>query len=102
MDDLQTLGGNIELIGFKEIDPASMIVFKKILGNHARKFKERCAEFQKLSLRVKTVHETPTNVKYELQGTVINAGKMYSSKVTDRNLFFVLAKVLKKIENELR
>ena len=102
MDDLQQLGGNIELIGFKEIDPASMIVFKKILGNYARKFKERCAEFQKLSLRVKTVHETPTSVKYELQGTVLDGGKTYSSKVTERNLFFVLDKVLKKIESELR
>jgi hypothetical protein len=99
--DTQLLGGNIELIGFREIDPSSLIVFKKILGNYARKFRDRCDGFEKLSLRVKTVHATENSVKYELRTTLVNDGRVYASALTDRNLFFVLDKGLKKIENEI-
>jgi len=32
MDDIEELGGNIELAGFKDVDSASMAVLKKIIG----------------------------------------------------------------------
>ena len=46
MSDALQLGGNIELSGFREIDPASMVIIKKIVGNYARKFSDHFDGFE--------------------------------------------------------
>ncbi|MBN2111644.1 hypothetical protein JW707_00955 [Candidatus Woesearchaeota archaeon] len=101
MSDALVLGGNIELSGFKEIDPGSMVILKKIVGNYARRFSGRCSDFEKLSLRMKNIHETEGSKKFEVHGMVIDKGKTYTSELTDRNIFVVVDSVLKKIENEI-
>ena len=96
-----SLGGNIELSGFNVVDGAGMIVVKKIVGNYARRFSEITKQFELLSLTLKTVHEREKSEKYELHAKVMDTGKSYTAEVTDRNLFFAIDNVLKKVEQEI-
>lgn len=102
MSDALVLGGNIEMAGFRELDSGSMVVLKKIVGNYARRFSDKCSNFEKLSLKMKNVHETEASKKFEVHGMVIDKGKTYTSELTDRNIFIVVDSVLKKIENEIK
>lgn len=102
MDDLQQLGGNIELSGFREMDGASMIILKKIIGNYAKRFGDLCKDFQKLSVHMKSIHQTEGSEKYEIHVNCVDGGQKYSSEDTDRNLFIVVDNVLKKVENEIQ
>jgi len=100
-DDTETLGGNIQISGFKELEPAQMIVLKKIVGTYARKFSNKCNKFELLKLSMKKVHSREHSEKYELHVMVVDDGKQYTSTVTERNLFFALDAALKKVENEI-
>ena len=93
------LGGNIELSGFKELDGASMIILKKIIGNQAKRFAE-LGGFEKLLLKMKMVHKTEKSEKYEIHGTLKSAGQHLHADAIDRNLFFAVDKVLKRLESE--
>jgi len=102
MEDTVSLGGNIELSGFREIDSGSMIILKKIVGNYSKKFSGMSPNLELLSLHMKNVHLTSGSEKYELHGKVISNGAIHTSATTDRNLFFALDKVLKNIEKNIR
>ncbi len=95
------LGGNIQLSGFREIDGSSMIVLKKIIGNHARRISELAKKLETLHVTLKPIHEREKSEKYEVHGRVLDSGKMYTSEVVDRNLFVAVDSVLKKIVNEM-
>lgn len=99
-DDLIKLGGNIELSGFKEFDGATMIVLKKIIGNYARKMSDSTKDFKKLSLNIKVIHEREKSEKYELHAKC-ESDKVYPANVVDRNLFFAIDNVLKKVVAEM-
>lgn len=101
MSDGIQLGGNIDLSGFREVDPASMVIVKKIVGNYARRFSEHCSSFERLALTMKIVHETEASKKFEMHGMVMDNGKAYTSELTDRNIFVVIDSVLKKIESAI-
>ena len=100
MDESQHLGGNIELSGFREIENGTSVVVKKILGNHVRRFMEICPHFEKLSITLKTIHGNDPTKKVELHAKLFCKSKMFSSEITDNNLFVTLDKLLKKLENE--
>ncbi len=100
-EETVTLGGNIELAGFKDIDGGSAVVLKKIIGNYARRFSEICNKFELLKLQMKKVHEREKSEIYEIHGFVLDNGKHYSSHISDPNLFFAVDKVLKKLEAEI-
>ncbi len=102
ISDKQELGGNIELSGFKDIDPASMIVVKKLVGNYVRNITDKNKNFEKISLNVKSVHKTKKSEKYEVHCNLTMDGKNYNSEVTDRNLFVALDSVLRKVEKEIK
>ena len=102
MDETMSLGGNIELSGFHEIDGSTMIVVKKIVGNYTKKLSERVKNFEKLKLTMKPVHEREKSEVYELHANLFCGGKPYTASMADRNLFFALDKVLKKIEGEIQ
>ncbi len=91
------LGGNIELVGFKELEPAKLIVVKKIVGNYARRMSDSSKGFEKLTVTMKTVH----NSKYELHAKLMDNGNPIVSEVVDFNIFFALDKVLAKIMGSL-
>lgn len=94
------LGGNIELVGFKELDGGSMVIVKKMVGNHVRKMSDTANNFESLTLTLKPVHGT--NNKFEVHAKVMDNGKPVISEVTDYNLFFTLDKALTKIGNGLK
>lgn len=100
-EDTVELGGNISLSGFKDLEPGSMIIIKKIVGNCAKKFSEKSPDFEKLALTMKKVHEKEKSEKYEMHAKLILKGKPVVAEDTDRNLFVVIDKVLKKIEEQV-
>ena len=94
------LGGNIELLGFDEIEISELIVLKKIIGNYARKFSDALGDdYKKLSLHLKKVHGKKSH-KYEIKAT-LEGKKVYKSEITENNLFVCIADVLKKIEAQV-
>jgi len=101
MDDIMQLGGNIDLSGFREIDSASMIVLKKIVGNYAKRMSELSKNFEKLSLTMKPVHQTEKSELYEIHAKLMDNGKLFVSEVTERNLFVAVDNALKKVINEI-
>lgn len=94
------LGGNIELVGFSELDGGSMVIIKKMVGNHVRKMSDMMENFEKLTLTLKTVHGD--NGKFEIQAKMIDSGRPVNTEVTDFNLFFTLNKALTKLQNNIR
>jgi hypothetical protein len=92
------LGGNIELVGFKELDGGSMVIVRKMVGNHVRKMSGLAENFEKLTVTMKPVHGS----KYEVHAKLIDNGKPVTSEVTDFNIFFTLDKALTKVGNSLR
>jgi len=97
MDDLIQMNNNISLAGFKELEPAKMIVVKKVMGNYIRKFQEKTGRFESLHLHLKPVHAS----KYNLQAKAVVNGQSFNSEMTDFNLFLVLDKCLAKILEEV-
>lgn len=93
------LGGNIELVGFKELDGGSMVILKKIIGNHARKMSETAVNFEKLTVNLKKVGSGGN--KFEVQAKMMDNGRPVTSEVTDFNLFFTLDKALSQIMSQI-
>ena len=91
--DALQLGGNIELSGFGSIDRGMMIILKKIIGNHARKLSDMSSNFEKLSIRMKTIHDN----KFELHAKLVDNGKVNTSSAIERNLFAAVDSSLKKL-----
>ena len=100
MDDNILLGGNIELQGFKDLDGGSMVIVKKMVGNHVRKISDQCDNFEKLTVNMKRVG--PGNNKFEIAAKLMDNGRPYNSEVTDFNLFVTLNKTLEKMQNVVR
>ena len=98
--DIIQLGGNIELLGFREVERINNVVINKIIGNYARKFSEVGKNFEKLHIQLKKVHDNE-NPKMQLNAKVMDNGKVFASEVTDRNLYFALDAVLKNIKAEM-
>ena len=95
------LGGNIKLSGFNELEPAMLVVVKKMVGNYCKKMTDHATNFKELNLNLKQVHKTEKNSKYEVHAK-LDADKMYTSEVIDFNLFFAIDKVLSKIMHEIK
>lgn len=93
------LGGNIELIGFKDMDGGSMIILKKMVGNHVRKLSEMSEKFEKLTVSMKKIGSG--NNKFEINVKLLDNGKPYTSEVTDFNLFVTMNKALEKVQNSM-
>ncbi|MEK6936692.1 MAG: hypothetical protein AABW58_01320 [Nanoarchaeota archaeon] len=91
------LGGNIKLIGFNELDAASLIVVKKITGNYARKISEKTnSSVNELSLELKSSDaQKGINSNLKIKDKEINA------EVSDVNLFYALDKALSKLLKEV-
>jgi ribosome-associated translation inhibitor RaiA len=93
------LGGNIELVGFKELDGGSMVILKKMIGNHVRKMSETAEKFEKLTVSMKKVGAG--NNKFEVSAKMLDNGRPVNSEITDFNLFFTVDKALANIQKQL-
>lgn len=94
-EDLQ-LGGNITLIGFKELEGGELIVVKKIVGSYARKMADTSIQFENLAVTLKTVHHTPQSEKYEVHARLLDNGHLYTGEAIERNLFVALDTALRR------
>ncbi len=93
--ETQLLGGNIELTGFRELDGGSMIVLKKIIGNYARRFSDSYGS-EKMELSIAKNADT-----FSLTGSVLCKGQKITAVHADKNVFFLVDAVLKRIEQEI-
>lgn len=100
MEDNLKLGGNIELSGFRDIDPANMVVVKKIVGNYAKRIKELLPNSDILSITTKPVHSEESDM-FEVHAKLIDSGRPISASVTERNLFVAIDNALKKVVNQI-
>lgn len=96
MEENIELGGNIKLSGFSDLEGGEMVIVKKIVGNHVKRISELRDNIEEVKINLKTIHATEASKKYELHASVI-ADKSYNSEITDRNLYFGIDKVMKKI-----
>ena len=91
------LGGNIKLNGFKELDPPTLIIVKKLVGNYAKKIGEEATQFSELFLDLKSERE-----RCELRVSLTTGKKKFNSEVKDQNLFFAIDKALNTILTEAK
>ncbi len=91
------LGGHIKLNGFHNVDPPSMIVIKKIVGNYVKRFQEEAPSFQELLLDLADPSKENIRIYAQLTGA-----KTCEAEVSDVNLFFAIDKVLFQIMNEVK
>ena len=79
------LGGNIKLINFDSLEPALLVVVKKVVGNYTKKISESIDSFK--GIEVTLEDSIKINVK-------VSADKNYEAEAMDKNLFFSLDKAL--------
>ena len=91
----EVLGGNIELVGFNSLEPAKIIVVKKIVGNYVKKICDNTPGFEKICLELKE-----NGKKVELITELSVSGKNKNASVEGDNLFFVLDKVFSSVMSE--
>ena len=84
------LGGNIKLGGFEGLEPAKLIVVKKMVGNYAKRIVENSGEFKELILELKQ------ESYYYLSARLVK-DREYNAEVSDKNLFFAIDKVMSKL-----
>ena len=95
------LGGNIELVGFNELDTSELIVLKKMIGNHARKYADYLKDgYGRLTVTMKPIHGKNSS-KFEVQVKLLANNKPIVSEVTEINLFVCVADALKKVEAQV-
>jgi ribosome-associated translation inhibitor RaiA len=98
---MMELGGNIELVGFNDLDSSELVILKKVIGNYARKFSDYLKEdYEKLTITLKQVHGKKST-KYEVQGKLMVKGKPVNVDHADINLFVTIAETLKKLEAQV-
>lgn len=96
------LGGNITLVGFKDLGYAEFVVVKKVVGNYARRISDR-QPFDNLKLAVKPIHKTENEVnKFELKSELLINGKHYHADLVEYNIFVGIDKILKKMLTQLK
>ena len=83
------LGGNILLDGCDNLEPATLIVLKKMVGNYARKISEK-ANFDELRINLMNKDKI-----YKLEAVLVRAGIQDSRVCEENNLFFALNNALK-------
>jgi ribosome-associated translation inhibitor RaiA len=96
------LGGNITLVGFKDLGYAEFVVIKKLVGNHARKLADR-QPFNNLTLTLKPIHRNveTNSSKYELRAKMDINGQMHHAETVEHNVFIGLDSILKKISSQI-
>ena len=84
------LGGNIKLDGFSDVDPSTLIVIKKLVGNYARRVQERVCKFDELVLERRLGSEVTLHAR-------VRGEKDLVAEASDQNLFFAMEKVFSSL-----
>lgn len=88
---MMELGGNIKLEGFETLEPAKLIVVKKVVGNYAKTISEKIA----FSEFLVTLNEQKVTVKVTAKDKVIEKND------SSDNLFIALDKALAKVKKSV-
>ncbi|MBL7100760.1 MAG: hypothetical protein ISS23_02275 [Nanoarchaeota archaeon] len=92
------LGGNIELEGFDNLEPAQLVVIKKIVGSSAKKIAEEIAKFDNLLITLKENEKD----KATLTGKITINGNDHEAEASDKNLFFALNMILNELTTKIK
>lgn len=84
------LGGNIVLDGCDNLEPATLIVLKKMVGNYARKISDK-GSFDELKINLLQQDDG-----YKLEAVLSKAGVQEAKSSHNVNLFFALDNALKE------
>ena len=101
INEALSLGGNIQLVGFKQVSMSEVVVVKKLVGSYTRKIQENCKNFQSVTVMLKEIHKIENSSKNEVHVKVLDDGKAFHSEVVDKNLFVALDSALKKTLAEI-
>jgi len=93
------LGGNIALVGFEVLEPAELIVIKKIVGNYVRKMCEN-GNYKEMRLTLQQ-KKHGKSFKHEIYGLALFGEGRFHSSSMDWNLYTVVANVCESILQEL-
>ncbi|HLD11094.1 MAG TPA: hypothetical protein VJB89_03355 [Candidatus Nanoarchaeia archaeon] len=88
------LGGKIFLEEFSSLEPAKLIVVKKIVGSYVRNVEFADKTFLKLILKL-----SQSGNEYCIEGALENAVGKKEAEARDINLFYSLNSVLTKLRN---
>jgi len=91
------LGGNIILTGFS-LEPAEMIVVKKIVGTYVRKISEKI-DYKEIKINLKQSQKAKSFL-HEIQVDVRTNKGLLTSNTNDRNLYTALSEALNKVNNQ--
>lgn len=89
------LGGNIKLDGFNSVDPPTIIVVKKMIGNYAKKISDNITQVDELLIDLK--ESDMENKIFILNATLTSEEEKFDSEVQDINLFFALDRAMQEI-----
>ena len=91
-----SLGGNIQLNGFQDMQGAKMIVLKKIIGNYTREIQKKRSDYEKLTVTLEG-DENNATIKAELTA----GSNSITGEETKKNIFVAIDCALKKIIGQI-
>lgn len=98
---MEEIEQKISVAGFKDLDDATLPLVNKIIRTHAARINELAKKLDRIHITLKKVHEREKSEKYEIHAKATDNGKVYLSKVTERNLLTALDKALNKVIHEM-
>ena len=92
---------NVILSGFRGVDDSTMSLLNKIILTHAKRIGELAGKLDNIHITLKQVHQREKSEKYEVHAKAVDSGKVFVSKVIERNLLTAVDKALNKVINEM-
>jgi len=90
---MMKLGGNITLDGFENLEPAMLVVVKKMVGIYAKRFSETLGSVDSLE-----VVRSENSISVRLT----SKEKTFEENANDNNLFVTLSKALTNLANKIK
>ena len=85
------LGGNIELIGFDDLEMGHQIVAKKVIGNYIKKIAEKHKDYKSIKI------ELNSNSPFKAKGLLKIGKKEMEIEGEDKNMFQALVNCLENV-----
>ena len=90
------LGGNIKLKGFTELDAATLIVVKKIVGNYTKRLSTNHPDFDELLLEL----NQPEDKTFNINANFSKKSGNIAAEADGANVFFALSRALEGINSK--
>lgn len=99
---MMSIGNDIILTGFKDLDEQTQADVKRIVETHVNTIKGHVGEkFNRVNLTLKGIHKRETSQKYDINIHLRIDNKDYYAEFVDRNIFITLDTVFEKAQKEL-